>query len=112
MRVHSPSAPSKALLPEWERRQPHNTAQFLTVGRLRQRHKGLTSACKRLPIASAPASLRLLAAPDTQRSAPAAEDSKGRESILAGTIPLDIDMPGRGLDMVCAVERGQYGGIR
>jgi hypothetical protein len=37
---------------------------------------------------------------------------KGRESILAGTILLDMDIPGRGIDMVCAVERGQHGGIR
>ncbi len=34
------------------------------------------------------------------------------DPMLAGTIPLDIDIPGSDLDMVCSVERGHNGGIR
>ena len=34
------------------------------------------------------------------------------DPMLAGIIPLDIDIPGSDLDMVCSVERGQNGGIR
>ena len=45
------------------------TEQFLTDVRLRQRRKGLTLACRRPPIAYAPASLRPLAAPEARRSA-------------------------------------------
>ena len=34
------------------------------------------------------------------------------DPMLAGTIPLDMDIPGSDLDMVCAVARGHHGSIR
>ena len=34
------------------------------------------------------------------------------DPMLAGSIPLDMAMPGSALDMVCAVERGHHGSIR
>jgi hypothetical protein len=34
------------------------------------------------------------------------------DPMLAGTIPLDMAIPGSALDMVCSVERGHHGSIQ
>jgi hypothetical protein len=34
------------------------------------------------------------------------------DPMMAGTIPLNLAIPGSDLDIVCSVARGQHGGIR